>query len=156
MIFISSILQITVHVKVVGESSETTEFLFGRQVAKKEFVIADNTGSIFLNVWDTQIPLLTKDKYYKIYNIASRQYDSLKLTTTTQTKIEETGEKLPNISSTYHDDPSQHISGQIKLVAINLSQKCSSCKIIVVPGIKFTKCESCHMKQQLILSKALF
>lgn len=123
------------------------ENLFNRTVAKKEFIVADESGSIFLNVWENQINLLKVNKFYKITFVASRLYDTLQLTTTPQTTIEETKEKLANISTQFFSGSGNSLKGEIKLVSLTVNNKCSSCKKVVSAGIKFTRCDGCNMKQ---------
>lgn len=134
---------------MVEYSEMTQEPIFGRVIPKKEATVADKTGAIILNVYDTLIPQLTTGKSYRIENVRSRHYESLKLTTTPQSKITMISD-IENVDyMLVSDDTTNSIVGTVKQISISTTNKCSACKKIIQPndiGPKFTKCDNCKMR----------
>jgi ssDNA-binding replication factor A large subunit len=86
---------------VVMDSFEekNVNFADGSAHKTKDFLVADDSASIWLNLWDDNIKLIQKGKNYEITNARLTVFNNvMKLTTSRKSEIKEISEKItPNL-----------------------------------------------------------
>lgn len=63
---------------------------------KQDVMVADQTGTIKLTVWDELVDKLQKGKSYSIKNLSTRLFQNVKALTATKATTYELGEDIPN------------------------------------------------------------
>lgn len=146
-------LQGSVKVKVMGVKAEEKQASNGRMV--KELLVADETKTITLSVWDEGIQKLTIGSSYTVTNTSTRFFqNSLKLTTTPASVIEEIEDLDIEIPvEDENQNQTKEINAVVELCQLVFSTKCSSCmKAISSSDEQSTstliRCSSCGMKQK--------
>ncbi|XP_064636927.1 uncharacterized protein LOC135493490 isoform X1 [Lineus longissimus] len=136
--------------KVLEE--ESIQSVFGTDLAKKVFALADEEETIAIALYSTLIPTVELDKTYSFKNVSIRQNNDTKtLTTTPTTEITPADDiiacdKLPKCENVSH-----LLLATCQQIEVSSSKSCSSCKKnLPNPNIlqaKTFKCPNCNMRQ---------
>jgi Single-stranded DNA binding protein Ssb-like, OB fold len=93
---------VTIQFKVIDSYEEKNiNFPDGSAHKTKDFLIADNTATILLNLWDNNISLIKKNKNYELNNARLTVFNKImKLTTSRKSEITKINEKItPNLDN---------------------------------------------------------
>jgi ssDNA-binding replication factor A large subunit len=97
---------VTIHFVVLDSFGEKNiDFQDGSSHKTSDFLVADNSASILLNLWDGSIGLIKKGKAYEITNARLTVFNNImKLASSRKSEIREIDEKItPNLDNKMSD-----------------------------------------------------
>lgn len=118
---------------------------------KQDVMVADQTGTIKLTVWDELVDKLQKGKSYSIKNLSTRLFQNVKALTATKATTYELGEDIPNCVEGTLDSDENEKNGKITQAFLQLTFSCNNCKPkVIIPNDDslFLRCSSCKMKMK--------
>lgn len=138
------------HIKPATEMVEVR-----RAYIEMQTYVADITGCIKIQLWDSLVGKLVNGKSYCIRNVCTRQYAGcLFLTSSRSTEIEEVeGLSLTsrNVNFTVEEDAVKTIIGQINAAEITVSRRCRKCQawqMDLNPHGNLHRCHRCGLLQK--------
>ncbi|RXN18139.1 ATP-dependent DNA helicase PIF1 [Labeo rohita] len=135
-------------------STEMVE-IQGRQVETQSVMLQDASGTIRVQLWETQVGVVSSGKTYKFTQLSTREFQGeLVLTMTRETTVEAVS-SLPGPGAMprcdVKEDPVVSVSGEVIRVEVTVSRTCRNCKTAQVdfqPKAKFHRCCKCKMLQK--------
>ena len=136
--------------KVMNAGEKSTIESSQRPLEKKDFIIADITGSIKLSAWQNHINMISIGNSYEFLNVTVRSWNEVKsLTTSTDTKINPVSNIGPVKQTTVlMEQPETRTT--ITSVSCKEVTTCIICtnQVNANPQIQTFKCSGCDMRQK--------
>lgn len=122
----------------------------GKILNKQEFLMGDETGSIKVCLWESNIPQITVHKTYEMQNTTVNKYqDLVSINTSMDTIIRQTA----NMETVQMTEQMKSATGEIMGVLVNLNQFCNQCRKQLPqntynPKTPKFKCPTCQWTQK--------